>query len=97
MATSAVGSICVDFAGTLDEAREFAKEHGVCAPQNHLYREALEANGCAVITIPYRTKAERVEAIARMEALGNGDWSDTGSWRIRERPKYVGGMRVARS
>ena len=73
------GSIIADFAGTLDEARAFAKENGVRAPQNGPYKEAMAANGCACISAPYRTKADRVIAIQKMESLGweEGAWFDS--------------------
>ena len=73
------GSIIDDFAGTLDEARAFAKENGMCAPQNRPYKEASTANGCACISVPYKNDAERVVAIQKMESLGweSGAWFDS--------------------
>lgn len=70
-----VASIVVDFAGTRAEAVAYAREHGFKAPQNYLFGQAKRANGCAVLSLPYKNASERLAAIQKFEEHG---W-DTGS------------------
>jgi hypothetical protein len=75
-----VGTIFADFAGSREECRAFAAEHGFKAPQNTPRRESLEANGCECLSFPFKNEEQFVMGI---ELFAKHGW-DRDSLRIHK-------------
>jgi hypothetical protein len=75
MSTINVGRIVVDFAGSEEEARAFANEHGlqVAKPAKEYSSEELPS-----LTLPFNNKEELLAGQSKLEVLG---W-DRGSQHV---------------
>lgn len=63
----AAGSIRVDFAGTILEAKEFAKKHNVNLPRS-MYRSGAE--GMPQLSLPFSNIEQQQTACRRFTELG---------------------------
>jgi len=76
------GTVIAEFAGTRNEAKAYAKEHGI----NYAQNLGTEPNGLPYVSIPYKNFTDLRVALKKFDRLG---WDNASVFVTNHTPVYV--------